>query len=295
MSVETIPAGARARTTSIVPGWLKSVMLIRESSVGTVGAFIVLFWVIIALTAPFLAPYDPNQNIFETGVAAPPSAAHWFGTDDQARDILSRIMWGSRIVLSIAPLATLCGYVAGSVLGLLAGYYRGWFDTIIMQLCNVILSFPVLVLYVIIMMKFGPSALNIIVAVTFIAAPQVARLVRSQTLELREKDYVAAAKMRGEPGWYIMLVEILPNARGPLIVDACLRMGYTAITIGILGFLGVGLRPPDPDWGGMIRDTYSYLLGGQVHMALIPAFALSSLVVGFSLLADGIREISLKD
>jgi peptide/nickel transport system permease protein len=164
-----------------------------------------------------------------------------------------------------------------------------------MQLCNIILSFPVLVLYVIIMMKFGPSALNIVAAVTFIASPQVARLVRSQTLELREREYVAAAHIRGEPDWYVMLVEILPNARGPLIVDACLRTGYTAITIGVLGFLGVGLRPPDPDWGGMIRDTYPYLLGGQIHMALAPAIALSSLVVGFSLLADGIREISMKD
>ncbi len=294
MAVETIPASG-GRRTAILPGWLSSILLIRESSIGTVGALIVLFWVLVALTAPWLAPYDPNKNLYDIGVAALPSATNWLGTDEQARDILSRIMWGSRIVLTIAPLATVCGYAVGIVMGLLAGYYRGWFDTIIMQVCNVILSFPVLVLYVIIMIKFGPSALNIIAAVTFIASPQVARLVRSQTLELREKDYVAAAKMRGEPGWYIMLVEILPNARGPLIVDGCLRMGYTAITIGVLGFLGVGLRPPDPDWGGMIRDTYSYLLGGQIHMALAPAIALSSLVVGFSLLADGVREVSLKD
>ena len=267
----------------------------RESTIGMVGLVLVLSWVAIAIAAPLIAPYDPNMNNYDAGVAATPSATHWLGTDDQARDILSRIIWGSRIVLTIAPLATLCGYIVGCILGLLAGYYRGWVDTLIMQICNVILSFPVLVLYVIIMMKFGPSALNIIVAVTFIASPQVARLVRSQTLELREREYVAAAKLRGEPDWYVMVVEILPNARGPLIVDACLRTGYTAITIGVLGFLGVGLRPPDPDWGGMIRDTYGYLLGGQVHMALAPAVALSSLVVGFSLLADGIREISLRD
>jgi peptide/nickel transport system permease protein len=262
-----------------------------------IGAALVLFWCTVAILAPWLAPYDPNMNHFDAGVALPPSlsAGHWLGTDDQARDILSRIIFGSRIVLTIAPLATLCAYIVGCVIGLLAGYYRGWVDTVLMQICNVILSFPVLVLYVIIMMKFGPSAFNIIVAVTFIASPQVARLVRSQTLELREREYVAAAKMRGEAAWYIMLVEILPNARGPLIVDACLRTGYTAITIGILGFLGVGLRPPDPDWGGMIKDTYSLLLGGQVHMALAPAFALSSLVVGFSLLADGLREVSLRD
>jgi peptide/nickel transport system permease protein len=294
MAVETMRTAARPKRE--LPGWLKSLGLLRESYVGLAGFLIVLFWVAIAILAPWIAPYDPNINVYDSGVAAPPfTPQHWLGTDDQARDILSRIIWGSRIVLTVAPFATLCGYIVGCVLGLLAGYYRGWVDAVIMQLCNIILSFPVLVLYVIIMMKFGPSALNIIAAVTFIASPQVARLVRSQTLELREREYVAAAHIRGEPSWYVMLVEILPNARGPLIVDACLRTGYTAITIGVLGFLGVGLRPPDPDWGGMIRDTYAYLLGGQVHMALAPAIALSSLVVGFSLLADGIREISMKD
>lgn len=294
MTTEATTGGVRVRRRAL-PGWLGRFALLRESPIGMVGAGIVLFWCATALFAPLISPYDPNMNHFDAGVALPPSPGHWLGTDDQARDILSRIIWGSRIVLTIAPLATFCAYVIGCIIGLLAGYYRGWVDTFLMQVCNVILSFPVLVLYVIIMIKFGPSALNIIIAVTFIASPQVARLVRSQALELRERDYVAAAKMRGEPAWYIMLVEILPNARGPLIVDACLRMGYTAITIGTLGFLGVGLRPPDPDWGGMIRDTYGFLLGGQVHMALAPAIALSSLVVGFSLLADGVREISLRD
>ncbi len=293
MSANAIPRQTARR--AVWPGWLAGVQRLGESPVGMVGAGLVLFWCLAAIFAPWLAPYDPNANHFDVGPVAPPSAAYWLGTDDQGRDILSRIIFGSRIVLTIAPLATLCAYVVGCVIGLLAGYYRGWVDTVLMQVCNIILSFPVLILYVIIMVKFGPSAINIIAAVTFVASPQVARLVRSQTLELREREYVAAAKMRGESAWYIMLIEILPNARGPLIVDACLRTGYTAITIGTLGFLGVGLRPPDPDWGGMIRDTYGFLLGGDVHMALAPAFALSSLVVGFSLLADGLREVSMRD
>jgi peptide/nickel transport system permease protein len=289
----TAPSGGKKAKSQV--GWWATIRLLRESPAGMVGAGIVVFWCLIAIFAPLLAPYEPNANQFDVGPVASPSFQYWLGTDDQARDILSRIIFGSRIVLTIAPLATLCAYIVGCLIGLLAGYYRGWVDTLLMQVCNIILSFPVLILYVIIMVKFGPSALNIIAAVTFVASPQVARLVRSQTLELREREYVAAAKMRGESAWYIMLVEILPNARGPLIVDACLRTGYTAITIGLLGFLGVGLRPPDPDWGGMIKDTYGFLLGGQVHMALAPAFALSSLVVGFSLLADGLREISLRD
>jgi len=292
MSVNTVRSSVAPRR---LPGWLRSVLRLRESPLGMVGAFLVGFWVVVAVFAPWISSYDPNDNDFDAGIIAPPSAEHWLGTDDQARDTLSRIIWGSRVVLIISPLATLCAYIVGCVMGLLAGYYRGWVDTVLMQVCNVILSFPVLVLYVIIVMKFGPSPLNIVVAVTFVASPQVARLVRSQTLELREREYVAAAKMRGEPAWYIMLVEILPNARGPLIVDACLRMGYTAITIGILGFLGLGLRPPDPDWGGMINATYGYVMGGQVLMSLAPAIALSSLVVGLSLLADGLREISLRD
>jgi peptide/nickel transport system permease protein len=295
MSVEVIPSRTAPVKRRNLPGWLRSLMLLRESPIGMVGAALVLFWCFVAVFAPLLAPYDPNENHYLIGAVASPSAEHWLGTDDQARDILSRIIHGSRLVLTIAPLATLCAYIVGCVMGLLAGYYRGWVDAVIMQVCNVILAFPVLVLYIIIMVKVGPSAVNIIAATTFVASPQVARLVRSQALELREREYVAAAKMRGEPAWYIMLMEVLPNARGPLIVDACLRMGYTAILIGTLGFLGVGLRPPDPDWGGMIRDTYSYMLGGDVHMALAPAFALSSLVVGFSLLADGLREISLRD
>lgn len=295
MSVGSITTGGPQKQARSWPSWLRSLALLRESPVGMVGAALVLFWCIVAVIAPLLTAYDPNENHYLVGPVADPSAEHWLGTDDQARDVLSRIIYGARMVLIIAPLATLCAYVVGCIIGLLAGFYRGWVDALLMQVCNIILSFPVLVLYVIIMVKFGPSALNIIVAVTFVASPQVARLVRSQTLELREREYVAAAKMRGEPAWYIMLMEILPNARGPLIVDACLRVGYTAITIGILGYLGVGLRPPTPDWGGMIRDTYTYMLGGQVHMALAPAFALSSLVVGFSLLADGIREVSLRD
>jgi peptide/nickel transport system permease protein len=223
-----------------------------------------------------------------------PSVAFWLGRDNQGRDILSRIIWGSRIVLTVGPIATFCAYLVGCSMGLLAGYYRGWIDVVISRISDIILSFPVIILYLIIISQFGPSALNIILAVTFIASPQVSRIVRGLTLELRERDYVAAAKMRGEPAIYIMLVEILPNARGPLIVDACLRMGYTTIAIGVLGFLGLGLPPPDPDWGGMVKDTYT-MMSSSPYMSLFPCAAISSLVVGFNMLADGLREISLRD
>jgi peptide/nickel transport system permease protein len=223
-----------------------------------------------------------------------PTGAHWFGADMQGRDILSRVIWGSRTVLTVAPIAVVVAYAIGSLLGLLAGYYRGWVDTLINRVSDIILSFPAIVLYIIVIMRFGPSAFNIILAVIFIASPQIMRIVRGMTLELREREYIAAAKMRGESALYIMFVEILPNARGPLIVDACLRMGYTTIAIGVLGFLGLGLPPPDPDWGGMVKDSYA-LMSIYPHMSLFPALAISSLVVGFSLLADGMREISMRD
>jgi len=273
---------------------LKRIALLRESPVGMIGAALVLFWILVALLAPLISPYDPNENYMDDFANLGPSMVYWLGRDNQGRDILSRIIWGSRIVLTVGPIATFCAYLVGCSMGLLAGYYRGWIDVFISRISDIILSFPVIILYLIIISQFGPSALNIVLAVTFIASPQVARIVRGLTLELRERDYVAAAKMRGESAIYIMLVEILPNARGPLIVDACLRMGYTTIAIGVLGFLGLGLPPPDPDWGGMVKDTYT-MMSSSPYMSLFPCMAISSLVVGFNMLADGLREISLRD
>jgi peptide/nickel transport system permease protein len=287
------PEPTRRSRPSPGGGW-RRIALLRESPVGMIGAFLVLFWIVVAIIAPLISPYDPNATDYDALANTAPSAAHWLGLDNTGRDILSRIIWGSRRVLTIAPLAVLCAYAIGCAMGLLGGYYRGWVDALMSRICDIILSFPAIVLYIIIIMRFGPSAMNVIIATVFIASPQIARIVRSLTLELRERDYIAAAKMRGESSLYVMLVEILPNARGPLIVDACLRMGYTTIAIGSLGFLGLGLPPPDPDWGGMINNTYAQL-STTPHMALFPAAAVSSLVVGFNLLADGMREISLRD
>jgi peptide/nickel transport system permease protein len=292
MAVEIAPATPSLRRPT--PTWWRRLSLLRESPIGIVGAFLVLFWVVIAILAPFISPYDPNESDYTALLDPTPSALHWLGTDNQGRDILSRIIWGSRTVLIVAPIAVFSAYVVGSIMGLLAGYYRGWVDNLLTRISDIILSFPVIILYMVIIAVFGPSALNIVLAVTFVASPQIARIVRGLTLELREQDFVAAAKMRGESPIYIMLVEILPNARGPLIVDACLRMGYTTITIGVLGFLGLGLPPPDPDWGGMIKDSYG-MVSVYPHMPLIPCAAISSLVLGFNLLADGMREISLRD
>ena len=253
------------------------------------GLGIVLFWIVVALLAPLLAPYPPNATDALAVAHPTPSAAHWLGTDHIGRDILSRLLWGARRVLTVAPVAVLAAAIVGTLLGLCAGYHRGVIDLVISRLADILLSFPVIILYMIVLATFGSSALNIILVIAVTKAPIIARIVRGLTLELRERDYVAAAKMRGETALHIMLVEILPNARGPLIVDLCLRMGYTTITIGVLGFLGIGLPPPDPDWGGMVKDTYG-LMSVWPHMSIIPCAAISSMVVGFNLLAIGLRE-----
>ena len=272
----------------------RGLLRVTESPAATVGLAIVLLWVLAAILAPVLSPYAPNANDFAAVASPTPSRAHWLGTDHLGRDIVARILWGARTVLTVAPLAVLGATLLGALLGLSAGYYRGWVDLIISRAGDIILTFPVIILYMIVLAAFGSSAGNIIAVLTLTKAPIIARIVRGLTLELREREYVAAAKMRGESAFYIMVVEILPNARGPLLVDMCLRMGYTIVLIGVLGFLGIGLPPPDPDWGGMVKDTYG-MMSVWPHMSLFPCAAISSLVIGFNLLAVGLREIALRD
>ena len=293
-TTSTIPA---AGFGSALVRVLKSFTLLRESWVGMFGASLVLFWVLVAILAPLISPFEPNahlQPFAKPGTEYAQGGTFWLGTDKTGRDILSRIIWGSRTVLIYAPLATLAAYTAGILMGLAAGYYRGWVDDVLSRISDIILSFPVLVLYIIIIATVGASGANIVIAITFASAPGIMRIVRGLVLDLRNRDYVAAAQTRGESSWRIMLVEILPNARGPLIVDACLRLGYVIITIGVLGFLGLGLPPPDPDWGGMINENRQLAMAFP-HMALYPCIAISSLILGFNLLADGLREISLRD
>lgn len=281
---------------------LKSITLLRESWVGMFGAAIVLFWVLVAIFADVLAPLDPLATLVPmspTGSTAvlpgtSQEVTFWLGTDHIGRDILSRIIYGTRTVLVWATVATVAAYAVGIMMGLAAGYFRGWWDSALSFTGDVILSFPVLVLYVLIITTIGASAWNIVFAVIFASAPGIMRIVRGLVLDLRTRDYVAAAQTRGESPMYIMLVEILPNARGPLIVDLCVRLGYVTITIGVLGFLGLGLPPPDPDWGGMINETRSMAMIFP-YMTVYPCLAISSLVLGLNLLADGLREISLRD
>lgn len=265
-----------------------------DSRIALVGFGLVATWSLLGLLAPWIAPFDPLALDYGALADPTPGAHHWLGTDNLGRDMLSRLLWGARTVLILVPASVVSAYIVGTLLGSLAGYLGGWVDHVISRVFDTIIAFPIIILYIILIVALGPSKVNIVLAVTFASTPFIGRIVRGLFLELRSQEYVAAAELRGEIPIYIILVEVLPNARGPLLVDFCVRLGWTIITIGVLGFLGLGLPPPDPDWGGMIKDGTQYLVIWP-HMALIPALAISSLVVGFNLLADGLREIAMRD
>ncbi|MBZ9894494.1 MULTISPECIES: ABC transporter permease [unclassified Mesorhizobium] len=267
---------------------LKWARMLR-SPTAMIGLFLVGFWVLAAILAPVLPLYSPTEQDVMALADPTPSAAHWLGVDILGRDELSRLIFGARTVLVVAPLSVAIAMIVGITLGMIAGYYGGWIDALISRLSDIILAFPVLVLYVILIANIGPSVFNIVIASTVASAPGIGRITRGLVLGLKEQEYIAAARLRAESTLYIMLVELLPNCRGMLIVDACLRIGYTIITIGILGFLGLGLPPPNPDWGGMVKESTT-VLNVWPLMSVLPSIAIVSLVLGFNLLADGLRE-----
>ncbi len=267
---------------------------ILRSRVAVIGLVIIVFWVLVAIFAPLIAPLDPYAQD-SSAILLPPAwveggnPAYPLGTDNLGRDILSRLVYGSRTILILAPLSVLGAVTVGTFLGLVGGYFGGVMDESVMRILDAIMAFPTILLYLIIISAIGPSAVNVFIAITFVGAPGVARLVRSLTLDIRTRDYVRAAETRGEKPFYIMFVEILPNARGPLIIDSMLRVGYAIFAIGTLGFLGLGLPPPTPDWGGMISEARKYIWTSPWGV-LWPALAIASLVVALNLFADGLRE-----
>jgi ABC-type dipeptide/oligopeptide/nickel transport system permease subunit len=278
--LKTVPASKAERSK-----WLQ----VFKSPTAVVGLFLVAFWIAAALLAPALPLPSPTDSDVMAMADPTPSAAHWLGTDILGRDLLARLIFGARTVLIVAPLSVAVAMIVGIAMGMVAGYYGGWIDTVISRVSDIILAFPVLVLYVILIANIGPSVFNIVIATTIASAPGIGRITRGLVLGLKEQEYIAAARLRDENTLYIMLVELLPNCRSMLIVDACLRIGYTIITIGILGFLGLGLPPPNPDWGGMVKESTT-VLNVWPLMSLAPSFAIVSLVLGFNLLADGLRE-----
>jgi peptide/nickel transport system permease protein len=269
-----------------------------ESKIAVIGATLVFFWLLMAVSAPFLPLMDPNEPIapFTLPFSEKKDIFFWLGTDFKGRDMLSRDIWGCQRVIVWGVTATLVAYIVGTAFGLIAGYLGGWWDEVISFLANILLSFPVMVLFILILNYLGQSGFNIVIAVTFASAPAIMRIVRGLALDIKSRDYVYAAQTRGEHPIWIMVIELLPNVRGPIIVDACLRLGYTTVAITTLTFLGLGLQPPDPDWGLMIKEAANTAMIFKFsYMLIIPALSVSTLILGFNLMADGLREMSLRD
>lgn len=254
-----------------------------------VGLLIVLFFLFMALFGPLVAPYGYAEQQIAVR-QQPPSLAHLFGTDLFGRDVLSRVLVGSRDIFVLSGTGTLVAVLLGLTVGLFSGYYGGLLDEGIMRLMDVLLSVPALLLAMLLLAMVGPSQLNVVIVVALLYIPMVSRVVRSVVLDLKTKEFVEAAKVRGESSLYIMFREILPNAWPPLIVEAAARFSYSIFLIASLGFLGLGVQPPSPNWGLMVaeaRDSYAL----APWTLLFPSAAISLLIVGISLMSDGLRRL----
>ncbi len=254
-----------------------------------VGIVVVLFWVVDAIFWHAFVPQDP-QALNPLAALKGPSSAHWFGTDWLGRDVFSRTLAGSTSVLEIAPLATAIGVAGGTAVGLVTGYYKGAVDALTMRLVDAFLAFPLVIIAVLVLSLMGTSELTVILLIGIIFTPVVSRTVRSVVLVERDKEYVAAARLRGERGLYIMVAEILPNVTTPIIVESTVRLGYAIFTAATLSFLSLGIQQPSPDWGLTISLGRQYL---QIApwVVLFPALALATLVVGVNLVAESLQQV----
>lgn len=252
------------------------------------GLTILLFWIVCALLGLHVVPYDPLAEDILNALG-PPSAEHWFGTDQLGRDIFSRVIVGSRDLLIVAPLATILATVVGTVLGLLTGYFRGLVDDVISRLIEAKMAIPSVIVALLAIVALGTSVTTVIIVIGMSFGPGIARTVRSAVLSERELDYVAAAKLGRENAVHIMFVEILPNILPPILVESTVRLGYAIFAVATLSFIGFGVQPPSPDWGLSIATNYSMISGGYWWTVVFDALAIASLVISVNLAADGLQ------
>ena len=244
--------------------------------------------VLLGLLAPWISPH-PWDTISMRTRFVPPNATYWFGTDEYGRDVLSRLLMGTRLSLTMGVSATLVSLAVGVPMGLAAGYFRGWIDEGLMRLADVLMAVPPIMLGLLVLAVTPPALWKTALAVGFVYIPPIARLARSVTLTLANEEFIQAAKARAESNSYILFREILPNAWPPLIVEASLRVTYAILLGSALSFLGLGAQPPSSDWGLMISEARSFI-DRAPWIALAPGFAMCLLVIGINLLGDGARE-----
>lgn len=265
--------------------------VLRRSATFWVGLGITLMWVFFAIFGELVTPYDPLGTPADVlNRLDPPSAEHWFGTDELGRDVLSRVIAGARSVLTVALAATVFGTVLGTAVGLMVGYFGGIVDDVVGRVLDAFLSIPLVITGMLALAALGPNTFGVIVVIGLVFTPLIAKTVRAAVLSERQLDYVTAAQLRRENSFYILFVEILPNVTNVIVVEFTVRLGYAIFTVLALAFLGFGIEPSVPDWGLAISQHYAYLTGDVWWPVLFPALAIASLVVGVNLLADGISQ-----
>ena len=251
-------------------------------------AFVVLL-VLVAIFAPFIVPYDPENFFDYDRINQGPSWVHWLGVDPLGRDIFSRIVAGARISLATGFFSVALGGIVGTALGLLAGYYEGWWDRIVMRISDVLFAFPGILLALGIVAVLGSSMVNVVVAVSVFSIPAFARLVRGNTLALKQMTYIEAVRSIGASDWIILVRHILPGTISSIVVYFSMRMGTSIITAASLSFLGMGAQPPTPEWGAMLNEARADMVNAP-HVALFPSLAIFFTVLAFNLLGDGLRD-----
>jgi peptide/nickel transport system permease protein len=256
-----------------------------QSPAFCIGAAIIAFWTMCALFGPAIIPFDPYATDLLATVV-PPGATHWFGTDQLGRDVFSRVIVGSRDILTVAPLATLLGVGVGTAVGLTLGYLGGTLDAIVGRILDALMSLPLVILALMTLAAFGSSRLAVVLVIGLVYVPLVTRTVRSAVRAQRALDYVSAARLGGAGALSIMFTEILPNVRQPILIEAIVRLGYAFFTVGTLSFLGLGIQPPSTDWGLAIADGSDLLVSGFWWVVAFNSAAIVSLVVATNLIAD---------
>lgn len=268
------------------PSIFRDLFARRTTALGTT---IFLFFLFVALFAPLFAPFDFNEQIYSDARQAP-SAEHWFGTDHLGRDVFSRVLLGAREILTLAGLGTLLAVISGTTFGLISGYWGGLFDEILMRLFDGLLAIPALLLALLLLGTLGPSRNSVLIVILLVYTPIVAHVVRSVVLGVKNKGFVEAARLQGETLSRILFREILPSVLPALTVEAALRFSYAIFLVASLGFLGVGVQPPNPNWGLMVNEARPHV--NQLPWSLyFPAGAIAIVVIGVNLMADGIKRV----